>query len=216
MRYQWQKDSTNIPNATNYLLPLSNIQVANEGTYRVIVSDDVDSLISDPATLTVVTRPSITTLPLGITVPEGGTAVFSAAAGGTLPITFRWRTNAVMFTNGLFLTTPTNTFLILTNVSMTWSNVRFSVVVSNVASQTASSSAVLKVLTDADRDGLPDSWEDEQPGFNPNDPADGARDNDGDGMTNAEEYLAGTDYLDASSKLNVILDMTDGAQIIFI
>ena len=215
LHYQWQKNSTNIPNATNYLYPLSNIQAANEGTYRVIVSDDYDSLTSDSATLTVVTRPSITTLPLGITVPEGGTAVFSAAATGTMPITIRWRTNAVLFTNGLVLAAPSNSFLILTNVSMTMSNLRFSVVVSNVASQTASSSAVLTVLPDADRDSLPDSWEAAHAGFNPNDPADGARDDDSDGMTNAEEYLAGTDYLDPASKLKIRLDMTGGTKLSF-
>lgn len=43
---------------------------------------------------------------------------------------------------------------------------------------------------DADGDGMPDYWE-RHHGFDPNDPKDGARDRDGDGYTNLEEYLNG-------------------------
>lgn len=41
---------------------------------------------------------------------------------------------------------------------------------------------------DADKDGMPDEWETTR-GLNRKDPADGARDRDGDGYTNLEEYL---------------------------
>ncbi len=41
---------------------------------------------------------------------------------------------------------------------------------------------------DADRDGMPDAWE-RQKGLDPQDPADGALDADGDGYPNLEEYL---------------------------
>ena len=41
---------------------------------------------------------------------------------------------------------------------------------------------------DSDLDGMPDNWETSQ-GLNPNDPADGAADADGNGYTNVEEYL---------------------------
>ena len=43
-------------------------------------------------------------------------------------------------------------------------------------------------LPDSDRDGMPDDWELLR-GLNPNDPADGPGDLDGDGYTNVEEYL---------------------------
>jgi PKD repeat protein len=46
--------------------------------------------------------------------------------------------------------------------------------------------------TDTDHDGMPDSWETSH-GLNPNDPADRNGDLDGDGYTNVEEYLNGTD-----------------------
>jgi hypothetical protein len=41
---------------------------------------------------------------------------------------------------------------------------------------------------DADHDGMPDDWE-RRRGLNPNDPADGPLDANGDGYTNVEEYL---------------------------
>ena len=45
--------------------------------------------------------------------------------------------------------------------------------------------------TDTDKDGMPDVWENGR-GHNPNDPADGAMDANGDGYTNVEEYLNGS------------------------
>jgi hypothetical protein len=57
-------------------------------------------------------------------------------------------------------------------------------------------------VTDTDGDGLPDSWEN-QYGFDINDPADAAQDEDKDGKTNLEEYLSGTDPRDAQSYLKI-------------
>jgi len=57
---------------------------------------------------------------------------------------------------------------------------------------------------DADHDGMPDSWEKKQ-GLNPKDAADGPQDKDGDGFTNVEEYLNGTDaaeFIDDSKAEN--------------
>ncbi len=55
---------------------------------------------------------------------------------------------------------------------------------------------------DTDGDGIPDAAED-QMGLDRNDPLDAALDPDKDGMTNLEEYLAGTDHLDANSHLRL-------------
>lgn len=57
-------------------------------------------------------------------------------------------------------------------------------------------------LGDNDGDGIPDVWE-SQYGLNPNDPSDGDLDPDGDGMTNYQEYLAGTDPRSAASLLQI-------------
>jgi hypothetical protein len=44
------------------------------------------------------------------------------------------------------------------------------------------------VPRDSDGDGMPDDWE-RRHGLNPDNPADGAQDGNGDGSTNVEEYL---------------------------
>jgi hypothetical protein len=56
---------------------------------------------------------------------------------------------------------------------------------------------------------MPDAWETAY-GLNPFDPADALLDADGDGMSNRDEYLAGTDPRDAASVLR-ILAVTPGA-----
>ncbi len=58
---------------------------------------------------------------------------------------------------------------------------------------------------DSDGDGLPDAWEAEN-GLDYADPADGAVDSDADGATNLEEYLNGTDPLDADSDDDSVSD----------
>ena len=45
---------------------------------------------------------------------------------------------------------------------------------------------------DSDKDGMPDEWE-KQYGFDPSDASNSSKDKDGDGYTNIEEYLNGTD-----------------------
>jgi len=49
--YQWQRNGVGIPNATNSSLTMTNFQPANEGSYRVVVSNFVGSVTSATALL---------------------------------------------------------------------------------------------------------------------------------------------------------------------
>jgi hypothetical protein len=173
----------------------------------VQVSDDFDTMLSQPASLAVVAPPVRTLQPFSMTVVEGSAVSLSVAASGTPPISFRWRTNGANISNVVFVVTETNSTIVITNISTNFAGLRFTVAITNIAGQSAlTTNAILTVLADADRDGLPDIWEEGRPGFNVNDAADGQRDDDGDGMKNGEEYFAGTDPFDASSYLKVLLD----------
>lgn len=215
LRYQWKRNSVNILNATNATLVITNAQLANQGAYIVEVRDDYDMLFSQEVSL--MFKPVIVLQPVSQTALLGGTAQFGIIATGTLPIGFHWRKAGILFTGGLRLATPTNSILIVTNVQFTDAT-DWTCVASNIAGLAAnvSDTATLTVLADMDTDGLPDSWELAQPGFDMNNPADGAADADHDGMSNAAEYIAGTDYLDPTSKLEVEIDGAGGATIWFL
>jgi len=80
------------------------------------------------------------------------------------------------------------------------------VVVRNLANQTLSANAQFFVTTllDSDSDGIPDNWETAY-NLNANSGADRDLDSDGDGMSNLQEYYAGTDPTNALSRLTVSL-----------
>jgi hypothetical protein len=72
----------------------------------------------------------------------------------------------------------------------------------NIDSVQVSSTSYNCASIDTDGDGIPDGWE-MLYGLNPGDPVDANQDLDGDGMTNLQEYLAGTDPVNASSVLRI-------------
>jgi pectate lyase len=65
------------------------------------------------------------------------------------------------------------------------------------------------VPADKDNDGMPDEWETRY-GLDPKDASDAAKDKDGDGYTNIEEYLNGTnptkfvDYSELENNVNLL------------
>ena len=65
------------------------------------------------------------------------------------------------------------------------------------------------VIVDTDNDGLPDWWED-QFGFNKANAADAALDFDGDGASNMNEFLAGTNPNNRGSVLRIVALQPEG------
>lgn len=62
LAYQWEKDGANLSGQTNASLTLTNVQLADAGQYRVVVSNAVGSVTSGEATLTVLPSQSLVVL----------------------------------------------------------------------------------------------------------------------------------------------------------
>ncbi|HEY2951833.1 MAG TPA: lamin tail domain-containing protein, partial [Verrucomicrobiae bacterium] len=93
VRYLWRFNGTNILDATNSSLTVSNVQESSAGDYAVVATDNFGPLASSNATLTVLLFPAITVQPQPavLTVVAGDTVTFSVSATGTLPLSYRWR-----------------------------------------------------------------------------------------------------------------------------
>jgi hypothetical protein len=101
LSYAWTKNGTrlgdggNITGSSTTTLTVANVAVADAGNYSVIVSNQAGSVVSSPATLTVITStpPSIVSQPQSQTVIAGQAASFSVSAGGTAPLRYQWQRN---------------------------------------------------------------------------------------------------------------------------
>jgi len=214
LRYEWRFNGVPLPGAVSATLTLTNAQLPNAGAYSVLVSDSQGSVLSTVASLVILIDPLITQQPLGRSVVAGETVTFSVSVTNTatLPIHYRWRRNGQNFTGNTFLSSERTCFLTVTNVQLPFTN--YTVVISNAArSSLVSSNAYLTFVADSDGDGLPDSWE-TLFGFPTNNAANAAEDSDGDTLSNGQEYVAGTDPIDASSCLKVECLGTNGAAVV--
>jgi len=91
--YQWQFFSTNLPNATNVNLVLSNVKTNDAGDYMVVITNPSGSVTSVVATPTVLRPPVITRQPKSLAAAPGGAASFSVSAQGSFPFAYQWQRN---------------------------------------------------------------------------------------------------------------------------
>ena len=139
-------NGSSLDQATNAALTIANLNLANDGDYTVAVSDDFNTLVSDPARLVVLIDPLFVTQPKSQSVTAGSDVTFSVAVSGNPPpFGFRWRRNGVTLTN--IVLTETNCTFTLRNVPASQAG-NYTVIATNLASLTGalSTTAVLTVL----------------------------------------------------------------------
>ena len=98
--YQWQKDSINIGGANNPTLLLTSVQASDSGIYRCVASNAQGSATSSTATVTVMSPPTITTQPAGISTTKGNSVIFTVSAAGPGTLSYQWQKNNVNINNG--------------------------------------------------------------------------------------------------------------------
>ncbi len=202
--YQWYFNGGHIADATNSSITLTNVQLAGQGFYLVVLRDSFETVLSRTATVRV-HNPVITQAPLSQSVVAGGSVTLSVSISGSPPpFLYQWRRGSTVLTN--MVLDETNCFFTLTNVEPEQGgpNLYYWVIVTNAVSTDLSlhTPFQLTVLADSDGDGLPDSWEIAH-GLDPNNRSDATQDRDGDGLTNWQEYIAGTDPRDPQRNLKV-------------
>jgi hypothetical protein len=142
LAYQWQFDGVDLIGATNATFTLSNVRIADDGSYTVIVRNPAGSVTSASARLTVTDRldaPIITAQPQPLTVGAGHPAAFSVAAARTAISSYQWRFN------GDPIPGATSASLIIGSVQLADGG-NYSVTVANAAGSASSFAARLTVL----------------------------------------------------------------------
>jgi hypothetical protein len=139
LNYQWSYNGTNLLDATNSLLAITNVQLSDAGNYAVQVSNAFGSEASTNAVLSVGERPAIAVQPINQTIPLGGVATFEVAATGTPPLNYQWSRG------GTILVDATNSLLMITDLQLSDSGL-YSVAVSSSWGSALSSNATLLVF----------------------------------------------------------------------
>ena len=135
--YQWKKGDSDIPgaNSSTYTTPATSL--ADSGTkYSVVVSNDLGTVTSNDASLTVTAKPAITTQPVSQAVAAGQTASFSVAATGTEPLTYQWKKDGSDIAGA-----TSSTYKPVSSNEL--NGAKFSVVVTNSVGTVTSNEAVL-------------------------------------------------------------------------
>jgi len=139
--YQWRKNGTDIPGANTNILNLTNVQASDAGNYSVRISGSCDpAVVSNNATLTVNSAPSISTQPKNQSACESTNAQFSITASGS-NLTYLWRKNGTNINNS------NSSELIFASVSKNDEG-EYDVIITGACNETvASSKATLSVKT---------------------------------------------------------------------
>ncbi len=140
--YQWRFNGTNITGATITSYTRTNAQLADAGSYSVVVTDSIGSVPSSNAVLTINAPPVIRDQPQDQVTPVGLTATFTVGALGTAPLSYQWRFNGAPLPGG-----SDSSYAIAAVGSINVGT--YSVMVSNRLGSTVSSNATLALVQEA-------------------------------------------------------------------
>ncbi len=135
---QWFFNGTAITDATGPTLSLTDVGPDDAGAYHVVATNDLGAATSETASLTVQTRPTITTQPVAREVSRGDAVTFTVVAEGLPTPTYQWRKD------GVEISGETSATLSLSNVQAADAG-NYDVVVSNVVGDATSTAVSLTV-----------------------------------------------------------------------
>lgn len=139
LSYQWRRDGTPIPGATNLWLIIAGVLPEEAGWYSLTASDAAGHAVSASTGVDIVPL-RITAAPQGQRVPLGGSVTFTVGVEGVPPFHYQW------VRDGVQLTGQTNEALILSDLERESAG-SYSVRVANRYATLASTPARLDVET---------------------------------------------------------------------
>jgi hypothetical protein len=142
LSYQWRRDGTNLAMESGAVFTLSNAQTNDSGSYDVVVSNPLGSVVSAAARVTVTVPASITVQPVSHTVPKGTNVILSVTASGFPAPIFQWRLNGVNIPNA-----RSSTYTVTTNAQPTDGG-SYNVIVANAGGAIASDIATVREYGD--------------------------------------------------------------------
>jgi len=151
---QWWKDGSLVANggrvqgATNVQLTITNAQLADSGTYRVVVFNYVGIATSQVAQVTVYALPELTQQPASQTLTRGASAAFNATVASQIPLSYQWFKDGAALTNGGRTSGCASSNLLVSGLQ--WGDAgQYFVIASNMVGATTSSAALLIISNQA-------------------------------------------------------------------
>lgn len=118
LSYSWYKDDVEIENSDSPVLNIDEITESDAGSYYCAVSDDDETLNSEPALLTVQTLVGISTQPEPVDLKAGETAQFSVDATGSIT-SYQWYKDNEPLSDINNVSGALTSTLVISDVSMT-------------------------------------------------------------------------------------------------
>lgn len=148
--FQWFLNGTNLADGGNVsggateVLSIAGVTTNNAGNYSLVVTNAYGAITSSIAILNVGFVPVILTQPTNLAVLSGGNGVFSAMAGGSMPLAYQWRQSGTNLVPGPGISGATSNVLTF-NAVTTNNSGNYTLYVTNLFGAASSSVATLFV-----------------------------------------------------------------------